>query len=855
MINRMVDKDPEAETDALMYNIFSAPAIKLGEKILRAKDIFTRADLNEGKILAFLNSKTNQASSTKHKYIYRGGPPRVRESLSAHFNQRDTGHLGTGIYAYGSKEQALAYENMPVFKIDVTKIKLFNLVSAHKKMGSQYAKLPRYPFIKMFSEAMNDAAWKMIWAEKKWEIDWEISKAIERGQKYGFSENEIRAAIEKSVAEANTTDSKHASQPINHLLLARGYGGVDPGPPMRDYNAVGIVIFREALGITEGEEENIIGHDDAWIQIRGPVEGTLSSSSVVITDILTKKKINKRKNMIKQQNEATPQELLDLDEIARTPSLRKLRSYQRDALLPLYNQHVEYLMRAIATARKDKKYKSIVKTVIENLPKWHQEATCHEIALNEVSNLDLETHENDHGTEREFMHHKHTAGRDLTARIIWELLARALLVNPDLQGIEPYEDLGGNIYYKCPYCDETIGIEERAKNVVGYHRDGTENWEWVSYGFAWQDFNCPHFVVWDGEGIWQFIEGYQDATRDIKDNRRFFEELKGNKEFVYDSLETYNQYGTLVDVFYFAKDPDWVLKKIQEYIAQEEKNNAPKRKNAFKQWPMSGKWRYSNHATQQQFDILANIEEKLPSKKIPKGQTSLTELSRKYTLEYKRKIARKIQKHFAWADHRLQTIYTPKIWEIFQQAKPFEQWSSDVQKVILNQLQSEGENLVLLKDQDVYAIAMFTESEMAGTYWEERARDFVEKYTGGEKIHGNAEDMERMPYHYNKIIQIEKMIKERGYDPRQPLMIECYPPSEKREAGFFQMGGHHRLQAIRNLIKSGDLPKGFQFPVLCRFQKDRWGLESEHEHFEREWAIREQWFAAHPGKHDFPGDW
>jgi hypothetical protein len=295
------------------------------------------------------------------------------------------------------------------------------------------------------------------------------------------------------------------------------------------------------------------------------------------------------------------------------------------------------------------------------------------------------------------------------------------------------------------------------------------------------------------------------------------------------------------------------IRRKEQTLRRQELKKA--RTNAIKVWPMSGKWRYSNRAVQQ-FDILANIEEKHPTKKIPKGQTSLTELSQKYTLEYKRKIARKIKNHFAWAARRLSTTYTPKISEIFTQARPYDQWPPEVQAIIMNQLKSEGEGVALMVDKDVYGFGMFTEAELAGSYWEERARDFVDKYIGsGKKFFANQDAMEAMPRHYNKIIQIEKMIKERGYDPAQPLMIECFPQGGKDPASFFQMGGHHRLQAIRNLIKAGNLPKDFQFPVLCTFQKDRWGLESESEHWKRQSEVKKKWFDAHPGKRDFPGDW
>jgi glutaredoxin len=39
---RMIDSDPDAETDALMLNIIAAPALKVGGVVLKAKDIFTK---------------------------------------------------------------------------------------------------------------------------------------------------------------------------------------------------------------------------------------------------------------------------------------------------------------------------------------------------------------------------------------------------------------------------------------------------------------------------------------------------------------------------------------------------------------------------------------------------------------------------------------------------------------------------------------------------------------------------------------------------------------------------------------------------------------------------------------------
>lgn len=51
---RVIDEDPEAETDALMLNIFSAPALKKEDKILRVKDMFDKEEVIEAKVKEFI---------------------------------------------------------------------------------------------------------------------------------------------------------------------------------------------------------------------------------------------------------------------------------------------------------------------------------------------------------------------------------------------------------------------------------------------------------------------------------------------------------------------------------------------------------------------------------------------------------------------------------------------------------------------------------------------------------------------------------------------------------------------------------------------------------------------------------
>ncbi len=55
-VKRVIDADPEAETDALMYNIFSAPALKKGDSVLRTKDLFIKDQIVEDKLKYFISN-------------------------------------------------------------------------------------------------------------------------------------------------------------------------------------------------------------------------------------------------------------------------------------------------------------------------------------------------------------------------------------------------------------------------------------------------------------------------------------------------------------------------------------------------------------------------------------------------------------------------------------------------------------------------------------------------------------------------------------------------------------------------------------------------------------------------------
>jgi hypothetical protein len=231
-------------------------------------------------LLVHLQSKASfcdlDMSKTSGKFLYRVDKPRVTETLSKHFMTRDTGHQGTGIYAYGTKTRAeeLA-DGRQIFKIDASKVKFF---TPRKVIPVDYPMKDGQNTLKDLSEMMNGAAIAKSFGEEKWYGRQIIGKgwreqsdslqmnAFLYGERLGFTHEEIERAIERSAKEAKEFGLDKASQPINHLLAAKGYGGIDPGKGLRNDNSVGVVIFRETFKIKAGEMENVSGKEMVKIQ-------------------------------------------------------------------------------------------------------------------------------------------------------------------------------------------------------------------------------------------------------------------------------------------------------------------------------------------------------------------------------------------------------------------------------------------------------------------------------------------------------------------------------------------------------------------------------------------------------------
>jgi len=143
----------------------------------------------------------------------------------------------------------------------------------------------------------------------------------------------------------------------------------------------------------------------------------------------------------------------------------RLSEYEREELLDLYEDHSYYLLSAMKSLDYlgEFEFDAFVKKVDYYLDR----AICHEVAINDHSDMYIEDHEHPLGKEAEYKMKtdndpKLNVTRDLRVRIVWEFIRNALNEDLSLTDYEIYEsdDLSGSTqrteHLECPYCDQQI---------------------------------------------------------------------------------------------------------------------------------------------------------------------------------------------------------------------------------------------------------------------------------------------------------------------------------------------------------------------------------------------------------------
>jgi len=131
-----------------------------------------------------------------------------------------------------------------------------------------------------------------------------------------------------------------------------------------------------------------------------------------------------------------------------------------------------------------------------------------------------------------------------------------------------------------------------------------------------------------------------------------------------------------------------------------------------------------------------------------------------------------------------------------QKFKPFEDFSLKSQEIIKTQLLAEGEERV---EDYLFQFLECYPDILPVSYWEEKEPGLKD------------------------IMRLEKVITEQGFDSKFPILLTAW--DEKR---VVVDGGHHRLQAVRNLINEAKLPKRFQVPCLLRALKKNFNYKKKN---------------------------
>ena len=173
--------------------------------------------------------------------------------------------------------------------------------------------------------------------------------------------------------------------------------------------------------------------------------------------------------------------------------IKKMKKHERDILLPLYEKHAKYLLRVIKTLNeKDTTFN--VKTWIRQIPVFIRVATCHEVAINQYSGVEIETHQNPLGLERQYTSNPKAKNisRNLRVRIIWKIIERELEKDFMLSDYKIYDSLminSNKTQYLCPFCENVFA--ERIMIVLGHHADGTEEFRYEYETYS----QCEHYVL------------------------------------------------------------------------------------------------------------------------------------------------------------------------------------------------------------------------------------------------------------------------------------------------------------------------------------------------------------------------
>jgi hypothetical protein len=111
----------------------------------------------------------------------------------------------------------------------------------------------------------------------------------------------------------------------------------------------------------------------------------------------------------------------------------------------------------------------------------------------------------------------------------------------------------------------------------------------------------------------------------------------------------------------------------------------------------------------------------------------------------------------------------------------------------------------------VYWFTKISTNKLGISHWE----DYLRYVSFPEDKKFKQEEIESIKKPIKKIKALEYEIYKKGYNKNKPIMLQYYPDGNR----VFINGGHHRLQAVRNLINNKKLPSNFNIPCLVKIWK------------------------------------
>jgi len=183
-------------------------------------------------------------------------------------------------------------------------------------------------------------------------------------------------------------------------------------------------------------------------------------------------------------------------------------------------------------------------------------------------------------------------------------------------------------------------------------------------------------------------------------------------------------------------------------------------------------------------------------------------------------LVKRVKRDFVFTG--LQNVYSPledaKLYE--RVANPFEDLDPWQQRYLISQAMDPNIEAARTPEEANEQVAAYTYTfqkiplgEFPVSYWEKAAGDLVARVE-----HDLIDDETRyLAVQVQRIYDLQHLIDRDGFDTKQPIVVAGFAHDDEK---FGIDNGHHRIQALRNLVRLGKIKPNVKVPVVIRFSKD-----------------------------------